>query len=134
MNNPELNSSVRNLLHEGTVIPAHPLALTKDRKLVQEAVKLFEADTQRQPYTAGSSAFIVSPINAREKLGEFIAAAKKDLLIYDPNLSDPKILKLLEERIKAGVEVRLISPHYVSPFVKTNKSLSGSSNPIGMVQ
>jgi ATP-dependent DNA helicase RecQ len=39
-----------------------------------------------------------------------ILPAKKDLLIYDPNLSDPKILKLLEERIKAGVEVRLIDP------------------------
>jgi len=95
--------------------------ITKDRKLVQEAEKLFEADTQRQPYTAGSSAFIVSPINAREKLGEFIAAAKKDLLIYDPNLSDPKILKLLEERIKAGVEVRLIGKTKRSAKVPARK-------------
>src|SRR5207244_6272571 len=56
---------------------------TSDKKLVQEAAKLFETDTQRQPYTAGSGAFIVSPINAREKLSEFIAASKKDLTIYD---------------------------------------------------
>jgi phosphatidylserine/phosphatidylglycerophosphate/cardiolipin synthase-like enzyme len=82
--------------------------ITRDRKLVQEAVKLFEADTLRQPYSAGAGTFIVSPLNAREKLAAFIAAAKKDLLIYDPNLSDPKMLKLLEERMKAGITVRLI--------------------------
>jgi phosphatidylserine/phosphatidylglycerophosphate/cardiolipin synthase-like enzyme len=95
--------------------------ITKDRKLVQEAVKLFEADTQRQPYTAGASTFVVSPINAREKLGEFIAAAKKELVIYDPNLSDPKILKLLEERIKAGVDVRLIGKTKRSAKVPARK-------------
>jgi phosphatidylserine/phosphatidylglycerophosphate/cardiolipin synthase-like enzyme len=82
--------------------------ITAERKLVREAVKLFEADTQRQPYAAGVSTFIVSPINAREKLGEFIKAAKKELLIYDPSLSDPQMLKLLDERIQAGVMVRVI--------------------------
>jgi len=95
--------------------------ITSDKKLVQEAEKLFEADTLRHPYTAGADTFIVSPINAREKLGEFIAAAKKDLLIYDPNLSDPKILKLLEERIKAGVEVRLIGKTKRSAKVPARK-------------
>ena len=82
--------------------------ITKERGLVKEAVKLFEADTQRQPYSAGSARFIVSPINARQRLGAFIKAAKKDLLIYDPNLSDEKMLKLLADRMEAGVNVRLI--------------------------
>ena len=82
--------------------------VTSDRKLIQEAVKLFDADTQRQPYSAGLSNFIVSPINAREKLATFLKGAKKELLIYDPNLSDAEMLRLLEERIKAGVTVRLI--------------------------
>jgi len=95
--------------------------ITSDKKLVQEAEKLFEADTQRHPYTAGAGTFIVSPINAREKLTEFIAAAKKDLLIYDPNLSDPKVLKLLEERIKAGVKVRLIGKTKRSSKVPARK-------------
>ena len=36
MNIPVLNAAVRVLLHEGTVIPAHPLALDKDRKLDEE--------------------------------------------------------------------------------------------------
>src|SRR6202140_649210 len=38
------------------------------RKVVQEAVKLFEADTKRQPYTPGLATFVVSPANARKEL------------------------------------------------------------------
>ena len=36
MNIPTLNAAVRDLLHEGKVIPAHPLALNKDRKLDED--------------------------------------------------------------------------------------------------
>src|SRR3954469_9828704 len=46
--------------------------VTRTTKLVQEAVKLFEADTKRQDYSAGSSRFIVSPVNARKELAAFL--------------------------------------------------------------
>ena len=82
--------------------------ITKNSKLVQEAGKLFEADTKRQPYTAGLAAFVVSPVNARKELSTFIKAARKELLIYDPKISDPAIIRLLEERGKAGVEIKII--------------------------
>lgn len=35
-----LDSKIKELLHKGTVIPAHPLALTKDRKLDEERQRL----------------------------------------------------------------------------------------------
>jgi len=82
--------------------------ITKNSKLVKEAGKLFEADTKRQPYTAGLAAFVVSPANARKELSSFIKAARKELLIYDPKISDPAIIRLLEERGKAGVEIKII--------------------------
>jgi len=82
--------------------------ITRNSKLVQEAGKLFEADTKRQPYTAGLAAFVVSPVNARKELTSFIKAARKQLLIYDPRISDPAIIRLLEERGKAGVEIKII--------------------------
>lgn len=82
--------------------------VTRDRKLVQEAVRLFEADSKRQPYTAGLHRFIVSPANARTELARFIRGAKKSLLIYDLKISDPAMLRLLRERRKAGVEIRVI--------------------------
>lgn len=82
--------------------------ITRNPKLVQEAVKLFEADTKRQDYPAGSTRFVVSPVNARKALASFLKGAKKELLILDPKLSDRSMLRLIEERRKAGVDVRVI--------------------------
>jgi cardiolipin synthase A/B len=82
--------------------------VTRNRRLVQEAIKLFEADFNRQPYAAGFDRFIVSPDNARARLAKFIQGARKQLLIYDPTVSDDALLRLLAERAKAGVEIRII--------------------------
>lgn len=82
--------------------------ITRNPKLVAEAVKLFEADTKRQVYTAGNSKFLVSPMNARKELVKFIKGAKRELLIYDPKISDRAMLRILEERKKAGVDIRII--------------------------
>jgi cardiolipin synthase A/B len=86
-------------------------SVTRNTSLVREALKLFDADCKRKPYEAGSSNFVVSPVNARPELEEFIRKAKKELLIYDPHVGDPAIMKLLEERVKAGVSVRVIGKY-----------------------
>jgi cardiolipin synthase A/B len=82
--------------------------VTRNPRLVAEAVKLFEADTKRQPYEPGLAAFVVSPLNARRQLAAFLKGAKKELLIYDPEISDPAMLRLLEERAQAGVDIKVI--------------------------
>ena len=82
--------------------------ITTNPKLVGEAVKLFEADTKRQPYVAGLPAFVVSPVNARKQLTAFLQGAKKELLIYDPEISDPAMLRLLGARAQARVDIRVI--------------------------
>jgi cardiolipin synthase A/B len=82
--------------------------MTKDRRILQEAIKLFEADAQRQPYAGGHPLLVVSPENARERLSAFIRKAGKQLLIYDPKLSDPAMLRILVDRLKAGLDVRVI--------------------------
>jgi phosphatidylserine/phosphatidylglycerophosphate/cardiolipin synthase-like enzyme len=82
--------------------------ITTNPRMVQEAAKLFEADTKRQPYEAGLSTFVVSPANAREQLSAFIKGAKKELLVYDPKITDPGMIRVLEERSKAGVDIRII--------------------------
>jgi cardiolipin synthase len=81
---------------------------TKNKAIVSEAMKLFEADSTRQPYTANHDNFLVSPENARTRLSQFIRGAKKELLIYDVKISDRQMIKLLQERVKAGVDVRII--------------------------
>ena len=82
--------------------------ITKSAKVVQEAVKLFEADLNRQTYTAGHNALVVSPTNARKQISTFIQQAKKQLLIYDPKIADKQILRLLEEHAKAGLDIKII--------------------------
>lgn len=82
--------------------------VTRNPKLVAEAVRLFEADTKRQQYTPSHHNLIVSPANARKELARFIKGAKKELLIYDPKISDKPILRLLEECRRAGVDIRVL--------------------------
>ena len=81
---------------------------TKDPKLLKAACELIDSDALRQPYEPSDDRLVVSPENARDVLGDFISSAKKQLSIYDMNMSDPRMMKLLDQRIKAGVEVRVI--------------------------
>ena len=78
--------------------------VTRNARLVQEAVKLFEADTTRNPYLPALDTFVVSPANARKVLAAFIRKAKKELLIYDPKIADTEMLRALSGRMKAGGE------------------------------
>ena len=82
--------------------------VTRNKRIVAEGRKLFEADSTRQPYTAGHDAFLVSPENSRTGLASFIKNAKKELLIYEMKISDRQMIKLLQDRVKAGVDVRII--------------------------
>jgi phosphatidylserine/phosphatidylglycerophosphate/cardiolipin synthase-like enzyme len=52
--------------------------------------------------------FVVSPVNARDRLSEFIKGAKSELLIYDPEVADPAIARILNERCEAGVRIRVL--------------------------
>jgi phosphatidylserine/phosphatidylglycerophosphate/cardiolipin synthase-like enzyme len=97
--------------------------VTKNAKLVREAMKLFEADFERQPYVAGCERFIVSPENSRERLSAFIKGARKQLLIYDPQLSDDAMMRLLVDREKAGVEIKIIGR------VKSRYAIKGEKFP-----
>jgi phosphatidylserine/phosphatidylglycerophosphate/cardiolipin synthase-like enzyme len=82
--------------------------VTKNKKLVAEAGKLFSSDFDRLPYVPGCDRFVVSPENARDVLSRFLGGARKQLLIYDPKVSDDAMLRIITGRIKAGVDVRVI--------------------------
>ena len=82
--------------------------ILRNPALVQEAVKLFEADIKRQPYTPGSGKLLVSPANARKHLASFLRGARQELLIYDLKIRDRAMIRILEERARAGVDIRII--------------------------
>jgi len=82
--------------------------VTRDRKVVVEALRLFDADALRQNYTPAHPRLVVSPENSRAQLTAFLKGAKKQLLIYDAQVSDNAIQRVLQERARAGVEIRII--------------------------
>ena len=82
--------------------------MTSQPAYLQEAAKLFKADCTQNRYTPKAETFVVSPTNSRQVLGAFLKRAKKQLLIYDPKISDKEMLQILRERAKAGVEVKII--------------------------
>ena len=84
------------------------LAITK-KSTVKEAVRLFQCDSKRRPYTKAKDDLVVSPVNARKCLTDFIAGAKKKLMIYEMKISDRDFVKLLNKKISAGAEVRVLS-------------------------
>lgn len=81
---------------------------TKDKSAVREALALFDADCSRQPFVPKRTCLVVSPENAREALLAFIKGARRQLLIYDVNVQDRTVIKLLEQQASAGVDVRVI--------------------------
>jgi phosphatidylserine/phosphatidylglycerophosphate/cardiolipin synthase-like enzyme len=82
--------------------------VTNDRRLVAEAITLFEADFNRLEYSADVKSFLVSPQNSRAELAALLRGAKKQLLIYDVRITDNAMIRILKERAKAGVEIRML--------------------------
>jgi phosphatidylserine/phosphatidylglycerophosphate/cardiolipin synthase-like enzyme len=82
---------------------------TRQKSLVAEAIRLFEADFDRQLYTPRLDQFVVSPFNSRASILSLIEEAREQLLIYEPRLTDRLIQKALEQRAMAGINVRIIS-------------------------
>ena len=81
---------------------------TRKRRLVAEALALFEADASRQDYKGGVPDFVVSPVNARARLEKLLSKARESLRIYDPQAIDPALLRLLKKKSESGVDVRIL--------------------------
>jgi phosphatidylserine/phosphatidylglycerophosphate/cardiolipin synthase-like enzyme len=82
--------------------------ITVNPTIVSALSKLIDADHNRVPPILTSPRLVVSPENAREQLSKFIQGARRELLIYDANVSDDRIIALLMQRAAAGVKVRIL--------------------------
>jgi phosphatidylserine/phosphatidylglycerophosphate/cardiolipin synthase-like enzyme len=93
--------------------------------VVRDAMKLYRADCDRQPYGAASDRLVVSPENSRTRLADLIKGARRQLLIYDPNISDLRMVRLIDERAAAGVDVRIIGKVMARSKLKAQKLADG---------
>jgi cardiolipin synthase len=82
--------------------------MTANPKIVSALTKVIDADHNRVPPIITSSRLVVSPENAREQLSKFISGARRELLIYDSNVTDDRMIALLMQRAAAGVKVKIL--------------------------
>jgi len=82
--------------------------VTRNPKVVRDIIRVIDADHDRIDLKIKSTRVVVSPENARERLTEFIKRARRELLIYDMNVSDDGMIALLKKRAEAGVKVRVL--------------------------
>lgn len=82
--------------------------LTANPKIVSALTKVIDADHNRVPPIITSPRLVVSPENAREQLSKFVAGARRELLIYDSNVTDDRMIALLMQRAAAGVKVKIL--------------------------
>ena len=80
----------------------------RNPKVVRDILKIVDADHNRTDLKIKSTRVVVSPENARERLTTFIKRARRELLIYDMNLSDDDTIALLKQKAESGVKIRVL--------------------------
>jgi cardiolipin synthase len=82
--------------------------VVRTRSVVDELLRLFDSDATRGDFTPRVRDLVVSPENARTRLGAFLSKARRTIDIYDPQVSDDEMLRILERRLTKGVRVRVL--------------------------
>lgn len=84
---------------------------------VDALVKLFDADFARKDPDLTCTRLLVSPVNAKQRLLDFIASAKADVVVESMQMADNDIRDALAARQAAGVTVRVLlaDPGWITP-------------------
>ena len=75
---------------------------------VEALVKLFDADFARKDPDLTCTRLLVSPVNAKQRLLDFIASAKTEMAVESTQLADDDVRDALAARKAAGVAVRVL--------------------------
>jgi cardiolipin synthase A/B len=88
--------------------------ITDHKHEVDEIVAGFEADWARQKFDPGAEAHLIwCPINGRDRIAQFIDAAKHTLFVQNERYQDAVILERLVRAAERGVKVHVLArpPH-----------------------
>jgi phosphatidylserine/phosphatidylglycerophosphate/cardiolipin synthase-like enzyme len=72
--------------------------IVSDPLIVDELLKIFNADWNRKPYFPELSSLVVSPENSRTKIMDLLKSAKKEIDIYAEEIEDRKFIDTLKEK------------------------------------
>ncbi len=99
--------------------------MTGQKRVVAQIQQLIAADSNRKNFEGALPNLIISPENSRARLTTFIDKAQRELLIYDPRISDDRMIKLLKARAAAGVRIRILGT--------LEKKWRGADLPVGQI-
>lgn len=93
------------------------VVVTGCREVLDGLIRLFEADFRgaEGPVGGFGPRLIVAPDMARSWFAELIPTARRRLRLVDHKLGDPAMLKLIRERIRAGVSVEILDRRDLNP-------------------
>ena len=77
-------------------------------RVVKEVRRLFDSDANRTEFVPRVRDLVVSPENARQRLERFLRRARVSLDIYDPQVTDDRMLAVLARKASRGVRVRIL--------------------------
>jgi phosphatidylserine/phosphatidylglycerophosphate/cardiolipin synthase-like enzyme len=84
--------------------------LTTNRHEVEEIAACFDADWARERFKPhGRVRLVWGPLNARERVADFIDAAKHALVVQNARYQDPVIVERLVRAQRRGVSLRLMA-------------------------
>jgi phosphatidylserine/phosphatidylglycerophosphate/cardiolipin synthase-like enzyme len=82
--------------------------IVRSPRIVKEALRLFDSDANRTTFVPRECDLVISPQNARQRLERFLRRARVSLDIYDPQISDDRMLELLARKAARGVRIRIL--------------------------
>ena len=82
---------------------------THDPAIASEIDRLFAADWNDRSFTPDEALpLLISPFNSRQRIEQLLGSARTSIQIADAKLTDPAIVRLLVDKAKAGVQVRVL--------------------------
>lgn len=96
---------------------------------VDALVKLFDADFGRKAPDLTCTRLLVSPVNAKQRMLDFIASAKTEILVESMQLADTDVRDALAKQKAAGVDVRVIlaDPSWITANTEAAAFLGSSA-------
>jgi cardiolipin synthase A/B len=83
--------------------------LLRDKEIVAELNRLFDADWQGVKFKPNSSPLVISPYNSREKIIRLLKSARHSIRILDAKVEDQQAIGVLLKKAAEGCDIKIIS-------------------------
>jgi len=96
---------------------------SKDKNVVDSFSNIFNKDFIWEKYDFYDDSLVISPNYSRIKIEKLISSAKENIKIYIPYLKDKEILKLIKNKAKSWIKIKIIMSDFgYENYLEENKT------------